>query len=521
MTSDQQLKELEKTLWKAAEQLRSHWWLKPSEYTFPVLGLIFLKYADTKFENTKKKLESNQKSDRFWTIDALTPLDFKKEGVLFVPEEASYTYLLNQPGQADYGKIINNAMSAIEKHNEELAWVLPKQYWLISNDNIIKLLKTFSQLDQIEWDNFWLIYEFFMGNFEQEAGQKWGEFFTPRSLVKLIVEIIEPYKGTIFDPACGSGGMFVQSLYHIKQNKSSDVINAISVSGQEIKTQTIKLAKMNLAINGLEGTINEANTMYEDTFWSTGKFDYVMANPPFNLKGIDKSKLQWDPRYPYWLPTTDNGNYLWISMFASSLNDRGKAWFVMSSQAGDAGKWEMNIRKEIVDSGIVDVMVSVGPNFFYTVTLPCSLWFFDKGKTKTDRKNKILFIDAKDIYREIGKAHREFTQEQIQFIADIVKLYRGEIFDIDNDLILKYFPDGKYQDVLWLCKVEDISKVEENNYSLNPGRYVWVTEKPADDYDFHEKLGELNNEFIELTKQSHELEKWIIEDVQNLLNSKI
>jgi len=517
MTSDQQLKELENTLWKAAEWLWSHGWLKPSEYTFPVLGLIFLKYADAKFQATKKKLEANQKTDRFGTIDPLSQLDFKKEGVLFVPEEASYNYLLNQPGHADYGKLINQAMTAIEKENEELTWVLPKQYWLISNDNIIRLLKTFSTLDQIEGDNFGLIYEFFMGNFEKEAGQKGGEFFTPRSLVKLIIEIIEPYKGTIFDPACGSGWMFVQSLNYIKEHKNSDIINAISVSWQEIKTQTIKMAKMNLAINGLEWKINEANTMYENTFDSVGKFDYVTANPPFNLKGIDKDKLKNDPRYPYGIPTTDNANYLWISIFASSLNETWRAWFVMSSQAGDAGKGEMTIRKEIIDSGIVDVMVSVWPNFFYTVTLPCSLWFFNKGKTKTDKKNKILFIDAKDIYRDIDRSHREFTEDQIHLLSDIVRIYRWEKVDPSHELTKQYFPDGKYQDILGLCKVEDKAKVEENNYSLNPWRYVGITEKDEPDYDFHEKLGELNNEFIELTDQSHELEKWIIEDMKKLL----
>ena len=502
--SDQQLKQIEDSLRSAASELFADWWLKPSQYTFPVLGLIFLKYADQIFQETKVTLEANQKPNRFWKIDLLINADFEKEWVLFVPEEASYNYLLNQPEWADYGKLINKAMELIEKENEEkLAGVLPKNYGSFSNSNLVKLLKTFNELNKIDGDRFGLIYEYFMWKFESEAGQKWWEFFTPRSIVKLIVNILEPYHGTIYDPACGSWGMFTQSLGRIKQHKKADIISTISVWGQEMKTETIKMAKMNLAINGLEGKITEANSLYQNIY--TGKrFDYVMANPPFNVSGIDKDKLKNDPRYKYGVPSTDNANYLRIQIFANSLSDRGRAGFVMANSASDARHTEQEIRKQLIEDNVVDIMVSVWPNFFYTVALPCTLWFFDKGKKGTDRENKILFIDAKDIFRQIDKSHREFTQEQLEQITDIVRAYRWE--------------DGEYKDVKWLCKVATIEEIEAQGRSLNPGRYVWVTDQWEDEYNFWERLQTLTEEFKTLTMEAHELEGQIIGNVEKLLH---
>ena len=507
MTPDEKLKHLENTLWTVASQLWANGELKPSEYTFPVLWLIFLKYADKIFQETTEKLIANQKPNRFGTIEELTKTDYHKEGVVYMDEKASYDYLLNQPEGTDYGKIINEAMKVIEKDNPRLEWVLPKQYWALSNDNLVKLLKTFTDLDQIEGDNFWLIYEYFMGKFESEWGQKGWEFFTPRSIVKLIVNIIEPFKGKIFDPACGSWGMFTQSLQYIKDHKDTDIVWNISVYGQEIKTQTIRLAQMNLAINGLEWDIREWSSMYTDEHNSIGKFDYVMANPPFNVSWIDKEKINNDPRYSFGIPWSDNANYLWIQIFANALKENtGRAWFVMANSASDARNSELEIRKKLIEDGVVDVMVSVWPNFFYTVTLPCTLWFFDKSKKWTDREKKVLFIDAKDIYRQVDRSHREFTDDQIKEITDIVQAYRQEEWT------------EQYEDVKGLCKVVSIDEVREQGYSLNPGRYVGVKDSEEEEYDFSERLQELTDELKQLSEESHGLESDIMSNVESLLD---
>ena len=305
----------------------------------------------------------------------------------------------------------------------------------------------------IEGDAFGKIYEYFLGKFAMSEGQKGGEFFTPTSIVKLIVEIIEPFHGQILDPASGSGGMFVQSAAFVEHHKKS--VNEISVYGQEKVAETIRLCKMNLAVHGLSGDIRQAVTYYEDVHKSVGKFDFVMANPPFNVDKVDKERIKDDPRYPFGLPKTDNANYLWIQIFYSTLNAKGRAGFVMANSAGDARGSELEIRQKLLKAGAVDVMVSVGPNFFYTVTLPCTLWFLDQGKSKTSRKDKVLFIDARHIFRQIDRAHRDFTPEQIEFIANIVRLYRGE--DIESEagsaeLMKQNFPKGKYVDVAGLCK---------------------------------------------------------------------
>ena len=246
-------------------------------------------------------------------------------------------------------------------------------------------------------DAFGKIYEYFLGKFAMSEGQKGGEFFTPTSIVKLIVEIIEPFHGQILDPASGSGGMFVQSAAFVEHHKKS--VNEISVYGQEKVAETIRLCKMNLAVHGLSGDIRQAVTYYEDIHKSVGKFDFVMANPPFNVDKVDKERIKDDPRYPFGLPKADNANYLWIQIFYSTLNAKGRAGFVMANSAGDARGSELEIRQKLLKAGAVDVMVSIGPNFFYTVTLPCTLWFLDRGKSKTNRKDKVLFIDARHIFQ--------------------------------------------------------------------------------------------------------------------------
>jgi len=423
------------------------------------------------------------------------------------------------PEGADIGKAINEAMKAIEAENEDLKDVLPKTYNTLEKSLLVSLLKNFSAIPITEGDAFGKIYEYFLGKFAMAEGQKGGEFFTPISIVKLIVEIIEPYRGRILDPASGSGGMFVQSAAFVEHHKKN--VNEISIYGQEKVAETIRICKMNLAVHGLSGDIRQANTYYEDPHKSVGKFDFVMANPPFNVDKVDKERIKNDPRYPFELPKADNANYLWIQIFYGTLSSRGRAGFVMANSAGDARGSELDIRRELVKSGAVDVMVSVGPHFFYTVGLPCALWFFDKGKLKTDRKKKVLFIDARHIFMQIDKAHREFTPQQIEFISNIVRLYRGEKPEAEagsGDLMKESFPEGKYADVLGLCKVAMTDEIEAQRWSLNPGRYVGVAERAADDFEFAERLEELNEELEKLNGEARELEERIAENVEGLLN---
>lgn len=507
--------ELEKKLWSAADNLRANSKLNSYEYSTPVLGLIFLRFADHKFSIIESQIKDKDPNSRKST----GKIDYQAKNVLYLPEFSRFKYLLNLPEGTDYGKAINRAMEGIESENEELKEVLPKTYNRLENDTLISLLKTFASIPMdVEGDVFGKIYEYFLGEFAKGEGQKGGEFFTPTSLVKLIVEIIEPFHGRIYDPACGSGGMFVQSAKFIEthhKNPNSEIM----VYGQEKSAQTVKLAKMNLAVHGLSGDIRQGNTFYEDRHNCLGKFDYVMANPPFNVNGVDKEKIKNDKRYELGIPSNDNANYLWIDNFFSALKPTGRAGFVMSAAAGDAGNSELEIRKEIIKTGAVDVMVSIGPKFFYTVTLPCSLWFFDKGKT-ADRKDKILFIDAREIFTQIDKAHREFTPEQIEFIANIVNLYRGEApeFLIGQESEFKQkFPELKYQDIAGLCKIANLKEVEEQGYSLNPGRYIG-TETVKLVGNFAENISKLSEELKTLNSESKELETLIETNINSILD---
>ncbi|MGH3850824.1 MAG: HsdM family class I SAM-dependent methyltransferase, partial [Pseudonocardiaceae bacterium] len=280
-------------------------------------------------------------------------------------------------------------------------------------------------------------------------GRLGGEFFTPYSIVRLIVEIIEPFHGKVYDPACGSGGMFVQCAKFVERHAGS-ATRELSVYGQEQKEVTVPIAKMNLALHGLSGDIRLGNSYYDDLHDAAGRFDFVMANPPFNVNGVDKDKLAGDKRFPFGVPKTDNGNYLWIQQFYAALKDGGRAGFVMANSAGDAGHSEKEIRRRLVQSGAVDVMVAIGTNFFYTVTLPVTLWFLDKGKAGTDREGMVLFLDARHLYRQIDRAHRDFLPEQIELLANIVRLYRGEepeTVDGSDAKLKELFPDGSYVDV--------------------------------------------------------------------------
>src|SRR3990170_1547740 len=401
------INQIEKRLWESADQLRANSKLKSSEYSIPVLGLIFLRFADHKYTIAKNEIEKKHGDNK--SRKGVTKADYQAKGVLFLPENARFSYLLNLSEGENIGKAINDAMRAIEAENEDLKDVLPKTYNRLENDVLVTLLKIFSSIPMsIEGDVFGKIYEYFLGKFAMAEGQRGGEFFTPTSLVKLIVEVIEPYHGRIYDPACGSGGMFVQSAKFVERHKKNPSAE-ISVYGQEKVAETVRLCKMNLAVHGLSGDVRQGNTYYEDIHNSFGKFDFVMANPPFNVNGVDKEKIRDDKRFVYSIPKPDNANYLWIEVFLSALNGKGRAGFVMANSASDARQSELEIRKKIIENHDVDVMIAIGSNFFYTVTLPCTLWFFDKGKRHTERKNKVLFIDARNIYTQIDRAHREFT----------------------------------------------------------------------------------------------------------------
>ncbi len=517
---------LEKRLWDAADDLRANSKLKSSEYAMPVLGLIFLRYTDYKFAQADATLRATSQRRR----RAIDKDDYQAMGVLYLRPEARFSNILNLPERADIGAAINAAMKAIEDENEDLRGVLPQNYTAFENRLLVSLLKTLNfDLSQVEGDVFGKIYEYFLGKFAMSEGQKGGEFFTPTSLVKLIVEVIEPYHGRINDPANGSGGMFVQSAAFVERHQKNPSAE-IALFGQEKVAETVRLCRMNLAVHGLSGQIKQGNTYYEDTHDSVGKFDYVMSNPPFNVDKVDKERLKGDARFPLGLPTIDNANTLWIQIFYSALNERGRAGFVMANSASDARGSELEIRRKLIETGVVDVMIAIGPNFFYTVTLPCTLWFLDKGKVATKHASSVLFIDARHIYRQVDRAHREFTDDQINFIAGMVRLYRGE--DVNGytfnpadlnlangqiDVLKAAFRKRKYQDVPGLCKVATIKDIEAQGWSLNPGRYVDVAEREADDFDFAERLEELNEELETLNAEARELEERIGENVVKLL----
>lgn len=504
------LQKLEDQLWNAADGLRTNSELSSNEYSTPVLGLIFLKYADYKLEALAKKLGKND----------LDKLDVQAEGVLYLPEEARFGTLLNLPEGTNIGAAINDAMKAVEQENEDLRGTLPKNYTTIDNQILVDLLKNFNSINFAEGDVFGKIYEYFLAKFALAEGQGGGEFFTPTSIVKLIVEIIEPFQGKIFDPACGSGGMFVQSANFVQAHHKS-ANTSISVYGQEKTAATVRLGKMNLAVHGLFGDIRQGNSYYDDIHDSVGKFDFVMANPPFNANGIDKDRIKNDRRFSQGMPKVDNGNYLWIQGFYNALNSNGRAGFVMANSASDARNSELEIRKKLIKDKAVDVMVAIGPNMFYTVTLPCQLWFFDKGKKNTDRADKVLFIDARHIFNQIDRSHREFTPAQIEFIANIVNLYRGEEPEFKHgseEVFTDYaLPTDKYQDSLGLCKVATIDEIEKQDWTLNPGRYVGVKAGEVEDVDFVAEFEKLGEDLALLNAEAHELEELVEMNARKVL----
>lgn len=382
-----QLRKLEAELWRAADQLRANSKLTASEYSMPVLGLIFLRHAYNRFQRVKVEVEKSLPVHAQRGRRELTKNDFLEQNAMFLPEKAQFDYLVSLPESADIGEAIDTAMKLIEDEYDNLKGVLPKNFSIFSKDLLRELLRIFNKevLQKAEGDLFGKIYEYFLNKFAMTGAQEGGEFFTPMSLVQTIVNVIEPDHGIVFDPACGSAGMFVQTGYFI-ESEGLKPAEKVTFYGQEKAELNTKLAKMNLTVHGLEGNIQEGNTFYEDKHDLVGKADFVMANPPFNVDGVDKAKdaVKKDPRLildgKVNLPKNDNANYLWIQYFYNYLKPTGRSGFVMASSASDAGHSEKDIREKLVKTGAVDVMMAIGNNFFYTRSLPCTLWFFDRGK---------------------------------------------------------------------------------------------------------------------------------------------
>jgi type I restriction enzyme M protein len=524
---------LEKRLWESADQFRANTGLKAQEYSGPILGIIFLRFAEVRFAALRAKFEKASASSRRGSkVD--DPGAYHAEAVLYLAPNARFDYLLNLPEGADVGAKVNDAMRDIEKHNPQLAGVLPKTYNLFSSPLLKGLLKKVSEIPaSIDYDAFGRIYEYFLGEFARTEGQKGGEFYTPSCIVRFLTEVIEPYHGRILDPACGSGGMFVQSARFVAEHKKNPG-EELLIHGIEKTDETGRLCRMNLAVHGLEGDIRhggQINSYYDDPHNATGRFDFVLANPPFNVNAVDKERLKdavgLGRRFPWGLPRTDNANYLWIQLFHSALNAKGRAGFVMANSASDARSSEQEIRQKLIESRAVDVMVAVGPNMFYTVTLPCTLWFFDKGKANTARKDTVLFIDARHIYRQVDRAHREWTPAQIGFLANLVRLYRGEELDFtlggaEAEAKLKevFGKRPKFADVPGLCRAATLKQIEAQGWSLNPGRYVGVAPGEAvSDEDFKEQLETLNEELETLNAQARDLEQSIARNVAEILEA--
>jgi type I restriction enzyme M protein len=524
---------LEKRLWDAADQFRANSGLKAQEYSGPILGLIFLRFAEVRFAAQRAKLESTGASSRRGSrVDE--PAAYHAENVLYLAPEARFDYLLTLPEAADIGGKVNAAMREVEKHNPQLAGVLPKTFNLFTGTLLKELLKKISEIPAtLDFDAFGRIYEYFLGEFAMSEGQGGGEFYTPASIVQLLTQVIEPYYGRILDPACGSGGMFVQSARFVSEHHKNPAAE-LAICGIEKTDETGRLARLNLAVHGLEGDIRHGgnvNSYYDDPHNATGQFDFVLANPPFNVNAVDKERLKdmvgAGRRFPFGLPRSDNANYLWIQLFYSALNQKGRAGFVMANSASDARSSEQELRQGLIAAGAVDVMIAVGPNMFYTVTLPCTLWFLDRGKAQTERAGKVLFIDARQIYRQIDRAHRDWTPAQIGFIANVVRLYRGERPDTtlggeQTAAKLEEVFGAKlaYADVPGLCKAASIGEIEQQDWSLNPGRYVGVAAgEGISDEDFKARLGTLNEELLALNEMARKLEGVIAENVADILEA--
>ena len=430
------IEQFEAGLWKVADNLRANSNLASNEYFMPILGLIFLRHATNRYYEAVAAIEEDRAAGKM-PVRPLTEADFTRRRALMLPEAARYDVLLEIPKDGNLGAAVTAAMEVVEEHFPPLAGQLPKDYERFEDEVLEEMMRTFDSeaLRTASGDVFGRIYEYFLAEFSKMGAHDNGEFFTPPSIVQTIVNVIEPDHGVILDPACGSAGMFVQSSHFI-EDAGEDTMKRVTFYGHEKNETTAKLAQINLAVHGLQGSIragNEAITYYKDPHELAGKCDFVMANPPFNVDEVDAERIKGDPRLPFGLPGVNkskkvsNANYLWLSYFYSYLSETGRAGVVMSSQASSAGRNEAKVRQKMVESGAVDVMIDIRSNFFYTRTVPCQLWFFDRAKVRDpERADRVLMLDARDIYRKVSRAVYDFSPEQQKNIASIVWLYRGQ-----------------------------------------------------------------------------------------------
>lgn len=575
--TDKELKKLKDDLWHSADILRAGAHLAANKYGQPILGLIFLRYADILYKQHKAEIEAEyNKRKGTRTEKSMKEISVEICG-FYLPPEAYYDYINDAPDDANKATLVKKAMEAIEANNEKMDGVLPKEVYgaLVPEeepDLLSKIVRVFKDIpENISVDLFGEIYEFFLGSFALQEGKDGGTFYTPATVVRYMVEVLQPTSGDkmFLDPACGSGGMFVQAArYMHRHNASTADMMKFRCYGVEKEPDTVKLAKMNLLLNNVRGDITEANSFYSDPYNAVGRFDYVMANPPFNVDEVVYERVKDDARFnTYGIPknktkagkkdsdkkeTVPNANYLWISYFASALNEHGKAALVMANSASDAGNSEYEIRKKMIEEGIISQMVTLPGNMFSSVTLPATLWFFDKAKTHSDKKNEILFIDARNVFTQVDRAHRKFSDEQIKNLGIISRLYEGDTsafvslieeyktastnapetsddkevktksyYQSQIDWLNERFPDGKYNDVIGLCKVaklEGEDGIIDQDYSLNAGRYVGVVieDDGMTAEEFKAEMLNLNNALLKLNDEAHSIEQTIAENLKEL-----
>ena len=555
--TDIELKNLKDRLWHSADMLRAGAHLAPNKYGQPILGLIFLRYADVLFKQHKAEIDAEYNKYKGTRMErSYKDVAVEKCG-FFLPECAYFDYINDAPDDSNKAILVKCAMEAIESENPRMDGVLPKEVYgqLVPEEEpelLSRIVRVFKDIpEDISIDIFGQIYEYFLGNFALAEGQGGGVFYTPASVVQYMVEVLQPTTGDkkFLDPACGSGGMFVQAArYMHRHNVTNDQLMHFRCYGAEKDPDTVKLAKMNILLNNTRGEITEANSFYSDPYNAFGQFDYVMANPPFNVDEVVVDKVIDDPRFnTYGVPrnktkngkkasdkkeTVPNANYLWIGLFATSLNEHGKAALVMANSASDAGGSELEIRKKMIEDGIISQMVTLPSNMFSTVTLPATLWFFNKAKKK---KDEILFIDARNIFTQVDRAHRKFSDEQIKNLGIISRLYEGDTDAfwalVDEykaagkqeqvDWLLERWPDGKYRDVIGLCKVaklEGEDGIRDQDYSLNAGRYVGVVieDDGMTEAEFTDTMRGLNTEFSELNAEALKLQQEIEKNMKEL-----
>lgn len=579
--TDKELKKLKDDLWHSADILRAGAHLAANKYGQPILGLIFLRYADILYKQHKAEIEAEyNKRKGTRTEKSMKEISVEICG-FYLPPEAYYDYINDAPDDANKATLVKKAMEAIEANNEKMDGVLPKEVYgaLVPEeepDLLSKIVRVFKDIpENISVDLFGEIYEFFLGSFALQEGKDGGTFYTPATVVRYMVEVLQPTSGDkmFLDPACGSGGMFVQAArYMHRHNASMSDMMKFRCYGVEKEPDTVKLAKMNLLLNNVRGDITEANSFYSDPYNAVERFDYVMANPPFNVDEVVYERVKDDARFnTYGIPknktkagkkdsdkkeTVPNANYLWISYFASSLNEHGKAALVMANSASDAGNSEYEIRKKMIEEGIISQMVTLPSNMFSSVTLPATLWFFDKAKTHSETKNEILFIDARNVFTQVDRAHRKFSDEQIKNLGIISRLYEGDTAAYTNlieeyktahanapetsddkeiktksyyqsqiDWLNERFPDGKYNDVIGLCKVaklEGEDGIIDQDYSLNAGRYVGVVieDDGMTAEEFKAEMLSLNEELLKLNDEAQRLETEIQNNIVRLFDER-